>query len=274
MHSCLYTGQVRHRRFAEPGHEFSYRLFMAYLDLDELDTVFSGRWFWSTNRRTIAEFRRSDQMGDPNQPLTDAVRSLVERETGFRPAGPIRLLTHLRYFGYVFNPISVYFCFDPAGERVEAVAADVTNTPWNERHAYVLDVRGRKAGDPHAPRKWTFDKAFHVSPFFPMEMRYHWMFSDPGDTVVIHMDAERQGERVFDATLTLRRRPITGASLAGALLRFPMMTAQVMAAIHWQAFRLWWKGAKYVPHPKTMQPTAESSTHSVAVLEPQSTASS
>lgn len=158
MHSCLYDGWVRHRRFAPRAHAFRYRLFMAYLDLTELDRVFRGRWFWSTRRPALAWFRRADYLGDPSVPLDQAVRDCVERNTGVRPRGPIRLLTHLRYFGYVFNPVSFYYCFDTADTRVETIVAEITNTPWGERHAYVLSARGEQ------PLRFRFGKAFHVSP--------------------------------------------------------------------------------------------------------------
>ena len=138
MQSCLYLGSLRHRRHAPRPHAFRYRVFMTYLDLGELDEVFRGRWLWSTRRPALAWMRRADYLGDPAVPLDEAVRERVARETGERPRGPIRLLTHLRMLGACFNPVSFYYCFDQAGERVETIVAEITNTPWNERHAYVL----------------------------------------------------------------------------------------------------------------------------------------
>ena len=129
MHSAIYHGSLRHRRFAPRPHVFGYPLFMVYLDLAELDTVFKGHWLWSTRRAAPARFVRADHLGDPAQPLDQAVRDLVESRGGQRPLGPIRLLTHLRYFGYAFNPVSFYYCFDAAGERVECIVAEVNNTP-------------------------------------------------------------------------------------------------------------------------------------------------
>jgi uncharacterized protein len=138
MHSALYLGRVRHRRFAPREHAFEYRLFMVYLDLTELDRVFRGRWLWSTRRPALARLRRADCLGAAALPLDQAVRDCVERETGIRPSGPIRMLAHLRYFGFCFNPATFYYCFDAAGARLETVVVEITNTPWNERHAYVL----------------------------------------------------------------------------------------------------------------------------------------
>lgn len=246
MNSALYFGQVRHRRFAPKPHAFRYALFMVYLDLAELEHVFSGRWLWSTTGRRLAEFRRSDHFGDPALPLDVAVRDLVESETGRRPLGPVRLLTHLRYFGYVTNPICVYYCFDAADSRVEQVVLEVTNTPWGERHTYVL-APGRTS-DLRMDAK--FEKQLHVSPFMPMDCQYRCRMSTPARALTFHLENHREGACVFDATLTLRRKRITGFSLAFALAAFPWMTAKVIAAIYFEALRLWLKRVPYVPHPK------------------------
>lgn len=244
--SCLYEGWVRHRRREPLPHAFNYPLFMVYLDLAELDEVFRGRWFWSSRRRALARFDRADQIGDPRVPLDTAVRDLVEDQTGCRPAGPIRLLTHLRYFGYVFNPVSFYYCFDRAGDRLDTIVADVSNTPWGERHQYVLPT----SADSRIHR-FELAKVFHVSPFMPMDVDYDWRFSNPGNALTVHMRNEWHGLDMFDATLVLRHRPITGASLARVLVRSPAMTMRVVAAIYWQALRLWMKGAPFHPHPRS-----------------------
>lgn len=243
--SCLYEGVVHHRRHLPIEHAFHYRLCQLYLDLDELDLVFRGRIAWSTRGPALAWFRRADHLGDPNRPLADCVRELVESETGRQPSGPIRLLTHPRYLGFVMNPVSFYYCFDAAGDTVEAVVAEVHNTPWNERHCYVIDRPVRSPGEP-APE---FAKSFHVSPFLPMEMAYRWSVGQPGRSLSIRIENHDDRGRVFDAALSLRRRPITSANLLRSLVRFPLMTAQVFAGIYWQALRLWWKGAAYHPHP-------------------------
>ncbi len=250
MHSAIYRGWLEHRRHRPREHAFRYRLFMLYLDLAELDQVFAGRWCWSTRRRALARFDRRDHMGDPGTPLDESVRTLVAERTGRRPTGPIRLLTHLRYFGHCFNPVSFYYCFDAAGERVETVVAEVNNTPWGERHCYVLPVGSSRSRALHA----RSPKAMHVSPFNPMDLDYRWDFSLPLQQLAVHMGLYAAGEAeaapaLFDATLSLRRVPISRGSLATVLLRFPLMTAWVMAAIHWQALRLWLKRVPVHSHP-------------------------
>jgi DUF1365 family protein len=220
---------------------------MMYLDLDELPTLFEGHWLWSTNRPAPARFRRDDYLGSPDIPLDEAVRHLVEERTGEKPRGPIRLLTHLRYFGYCFNPVSFYYCFDPEDEHVETMVAEINNTPWGERHAYVLTESMNEAS--LRKKRYRFDKVFHVSPFMDMDMQYDWRFVQPGHELVVHMENVLKGSPFFDATLTLERREITSASLAKVLAFYPFMTLKVIAAIHWQALRLWWKKCPYYVHP-------------------------
>lgn len=247
MRSALYRGVVRHRRFAPRPHAFDYSLFMVYLDLAELDRVFDGRWLWSVERPNVASFRRADHPGDPATPLDEWARGLVERETGVRPEGPVRLLTHLRYLGHCFNPVSFLYCFDAADERVETIVADVGNTPWMERHPYVLHP-GLDEGSP-GKHRYRFDKEFHVSPFQDMDTRYDWRFTDPGSTLSVHMECLREGAPFFDATMTLERREMTGAEMARALVRHPFMTGKVVLGIYWQAFLLWAKRMPFHTHP-------------------------
>ena len=247
MRSCLYSGTVGHRRTVPTPHGFQYRMFMVYLDLDELPQIFAGRWLWSTCRPAPAWFRRADYLGDPRVPLAEAVRDEAERQTGRRPGGPIRVLTHLRYFGYVMNPVTFYYCFGPDGKRVETILAEITNTPWNERHTYAL---GASPDDGSATEMThRFGKAFHVSPFLDMDHAYEWRFGDPGERLTVRMENLAEGAKAFEATLDLEREEITGSSLARALLRHPWMTARVATAIYWQAARLWLKRTPFYTHP-------------------------
>jgi len=229
--SAIYEGHIRHRRFAVRNHQFRYRIAMAYVDLDELPTLLGGRL--ARSRPGLARFRRRDYLGDPGMPLADAVRARVEQDTGRRPEGPIRVLTHLRTFGHCFNPVSFYYCFAPGGERLEAVVAEVTNTPWGERHAYVL------------PGSGDMDKALHVSPFMPMDQRYTCRAPAPGETLSVHIESHQDGRLAFDATLGLKRRPLTGRSL----LRPVAPTLRMLALIYGHAVALKLKGVPVQPHP-------------------------
>ena len=253
MNSCLYEGWVLHRRTKPVRHEFRYRIFEAYLDLDELDGVFRGRWLWSASRPSLAWFRRGDYLGDPNVPLDQAVRDLVEARIGRRPQGPIRLLTHLRYFGYAMNPVSFYYCFDNEGERVETTVAEVNNTPWRERYCFVLPSPEISA--PVESQSFDISKDFHVSPFMPMNQTYRWQFSRPGERLAVTMESFEGGEKLFDAKLSLVRRPIDSLRLAYVLIAYPFMTTQVILAIYWQALRLWVKGVSFYPHPRQRRAT-------------------
>jgi DUF1365 family protein len=250
--SCIYEGHVRHRRFAPVRNQFRYRVFLMYLDLAELPAIFQGRLLWSVDRVNLAYFRRRDHLGDPHVPLDQAVRDLVEEKTGTRPGGPIRLLTHLRYFGYCFNPASLYFCYDSSGEHIEAIVVQIHNTPWGEEHCYVLDEAHNESPSPRFKR-FQFSKAFHVSPFMPMQIWYDWRFKEPGKTLSVHFTNYHDGEKIFDATMTLGRQEITPRVLSRVLLSYPPMTLKIITMIHWQALRLWLKGAKFYKHPKKRQ---------------------
>ena len=250
MHSALYVGRLRHRRHLPRQHAFEYRLFMVYLDLAELHTIFRGRWLWSTRRPALAWLRRADYLGDRAVPLDAAVRDCVAQRMGVRPAGPIRILTHLRCFGYCLNPVTFYYCFDSKDSHVEIIVAEITNTPWGERHVEVLTPAMNEGSTRFA--RFRFGKSFHVSPFMPMDIDYAWRFGAPGDRLTVHMASARNGTPLFDATLTLARREITSGSLALTLARFPLMTWKVVAGIYVQALCLYLKRTPFYAYPKTV----------------------
>ena len=244
--SAIYEGWVRHRRFTPVEHAFTYRHTMLLLDLAELPGVLDRHPLYSARRSAMASFRREDHFGDPARPLDDCVRELVQQRIGRRPEGPVRLLTTLRTMGHNFNPVSFYYCFAPDSERVEAVVAQVTNTPWGESHAYVLARHGSET-----VMRDTMEKVFHVSPFIGMGNKYEWRVTEPAERLLVHIDErDDDGAQVFDATLSLERHEITRARLNRIMARFPAMSLRVAALIYWNALKLKLKGAPYFPHPE------------------------
>ena len=241
--SGIYEGTIRHRRLA-PRREFCHRLALWYVDLDELPGLLGGRLVESSPG--ALRFRRADYHGDPQVPLAEAVRDTVADHTGSRPLGPIRLLTQLRSFGHCFNPVSFYYCMANGADEVQAILAEVTNTPWGERHAYVL-AGGREDSQLVAS---SVDKAMHVSPFQPMDISYSARATVPSKTLSLHMESSRAGTRVFDATLSLSRRELTRDSVRRLTLRYPAATMRVLALIYVQALRLRFAGAGVHPHPR------------------------
>lgn len=255
--SCLYVGQVRHRRFSPKKHQFSYKLFLVYLDLSEMPSLFDRFWLWSIEKMNIASFRRKDHLGDPQRALDISVRDLIENQTGRRPGGPIRLLTHLSYFGYRFNPVSFYYCYNEDGSEIEFIVAEVNNTPWGEQYCYVLDANDTKSAVKTANKqiqRYHVDKRFHVSPFMTMDIDYDWRFSVPGDSLFVHMENHQHGKKIFDATLKLEQRGISSSNLSKALIAFPMITLKIVFAIYYQAMKLWLKKIPFVNHPKDEAP--------------------
>jgi DUF1365 family protein len=251
--SAIYTGTVRHRRFSPKQHAFEYDVFMVYLDTREIETIFSLSKFWSLKKFAPVQFKRSDfhidkkHIGKNNLPdIDESVRNSLQEKLGVRPTGPIRMLVNLRYWGFNMNPISTYYCFDESGENVIAILAEVHNTPWNERHAYVL------TGDNFAKKqKINFAKEFHVSPFNPIAMDYRWHSTTPNETLALHLENWQDDAKVMDATMTLAREAITARSMNKILIRFPWMTVKVVSAIYWQAVKLWWKGVPIFNHPES-----------------------
>lgn len=249
MKSAIYQGWVRHRRYSPKKHQLRYNVFMMFLDLAELERVFQGTKLWSTQRWALAQFKRKDYLGDPSLPLDVAVRRHVEKSTGHYPTGPIRLLTNLRYFGFIINPISCYYCFDD-DENLQYIVAEVNNTPWDERHSYVLPCNPK---DKY--QRISFNKVLHVSPFNPMDIEYRWRSSLPEQALRIHMQNHRLSSDdndaiEFDATLVLEQHEITPRRLNGLLLKYPFMTMKVVVGIYWEAMKLWFKKVPIYDHPE------------------------
>ena len=218
---------------------------MTYFDISRVESLLPDSFLFKVNKPALVSYYRSDYHGDTKLTLDESVRKTVKEKTGTTLEGPIRLLTHLRYFGYCFNPVSFYYCFDKSDKKLEMIMAEVTNTPWNERHCYFITAKKNKSF------RQGLKKQFHVSPFWDMEHDYDWYFSDVSDTISVNMINYKDEKKVFDATLSLSvSKKITKLNLFLSVLRFPFSTLMVYLRIHYQAFKLWVKGATFYDHPK------------------------
>lgn len=256
MHSAAGFGWINHRRFVSANHAFRYRISMLLLDLDEAPTLFRQRWLWSWNAPNIASVQRRDHLADGPDDLATAARDCIAEQTGVRPQGPISLLAQPRYFGYCINPISLFLVHSPDRSRLEWLIAEVHNTPWDERHPYVLAAPAQQS---HGLTV-DFGKQLHVSPFFDMQMQYRLRLRyQPGQKLALSIDNYRDDERLFAANLHLALQPADQRGLAKLLTATPAMTAKVAVGIYFQALRLKLKGVPYVPHPKHLQTSRSAS---------------
>jgi|TARA_B110000467_G_C18196453_1_gene409228 DUF1365 family protein len=242
----LYSGEVKHRRYTPFKREFSYPVFMLYLDINDLNNVMDKSIFWNVNKAAMVSFNRLDYHNAKTESLDQAVRDTVQKKVGNRPSGKIRMLAHLRYFGYCFNPVTFYYCFNREDDQVEFILAEVTNTPWKERFSYVLKASGNNK---EKKIKSTMKKELHVSPFWDMDHMYDWSFSRPEDKLGVYMKNFKDGQKVFDATLNMKRLILNRNSLLASIFKFPFITIKVVFWIHLQAFFLWLRGATFFVHP-------------------------
>lgn len=256
MQSALYQGVISHQRTQPKPHRFTYSIFMVYLKLDELQVFFDRSRLWSLERFNWASFRRDDFLHPHIADLQTAVQQEIHQQTGEHFTGDIYLLTHIRYLGYCFNPVSLYYCYQ-AGQ-LRYILAEINNTPWNERHCHVL-VCGPQLRTQH----FCFSKNFHVSPFLPMDMEYDWRFTAPQDRLTVFMRNTQSGAEVFNAGLILQRQEATPRNLRNVLLRFPAMTVKTIAGIYWQALRLWLKGTPFHDHPVSTNILPEVKPHGI-----------
>lgn len=233
MNSALYVGNVRHRRFKPITHRFDYRIFMTLIDLDELALLPSVGI--ALERFASAAFYRSDYLGGGD--IKTKAQQRIAELTGENLNGRVMLLCQLRYLGCYFNPVNFYYLYN-ANDELCWLLAEVRNTPWNERHTYAVNPDGTQ----------PVDKIFHVSPFNPMDMTYHWQLSAPGQRLRVHIENHRVS-RESDATLMLYRQPLTSQTLRRQLWLLPLITLKTATAIYWQALKIWLKRSPVYPHP-------------------------
>ena len=243
--NLIYSGKIRHRRFTPFKRTFTYSIFMTYFDVSKIDTLFKKSFLWNTNKFAFVSYQRKDYHGNPNLTLDESVRKTVKEKTKIILKGPIRILTHLRYFGYCFNPVSFYYCFNENDTKVDLIMAEVTNTPWNERHCYFITDKKSKNFKQH------LKKEFHVSPFWDMNHDYEWFFTEPKNYLNVNMINFKNNKKIFDATLDLNKnKKMTLRNLLLYTLSYPFLTLKVFLRIHFQALILLLRGAKFYNHPK------------------------
>jgi DUF1365 family protein len=241
--SALYEGVAIHRRHTAPKRTFAPRLFMTLLDVDALPESLDRIPGWSARHRAPVHFRTRDFLDGGDAPLGDGVRDLVEACLGRRPTGAVTLLAHLRTFGWLFNPIAVYYCWSADGHGLDAVVLEVTNTPWGDRNWYVVDARDGR-------RSTTVAKAMHVSPFLPMDVEYRISWTTPGDDLRLRIDVVRAGTQIFDADLRLHRVSLDRRSAVTMPIRHWLQPLRVSFAIYREAVKLFFQRARFFPHPK------------------------
>lgn len=244
--SALYEGKVWHQRSETQSHQFQYSVYFYALDLQEVTELFEQHACLSVDRWNVASFRRSDHLGLPEENLQHSVQAYVLDQLGLK-IGRVVLLTQLRHFGFVMNPVSFYYCYAQETGEIAALVAEVNNTPWGEQHCYCFRW-------PSAQQAPQTPKVFHVSPFFDLGMTYHWQVTPPEESVFVGIQNFREEELLFEAQLKLKRIPIQKWTIPSMLLKYPMMSVKTFLAIYWQALRLWGKGVPYVPHPKASKP--------------------
>jgi DUF1365 family protein len=239
--SSLYVGRVRHRRMGAPEHSFTYPVWYLCLDLDELRGLDRHLGFFSHNKLNLTGFDDRDHMGPQPEPVQAKLARWLRTRGVTTEIGGVRLLTHARILGHVFNPVSFFFVQDRTG-RLQHVVAEVNNT-FGETYCYLLEVEGSTV-------RHEEDKRFHVSPFQPVAGRYRFRITEPGERLTAHIDVVRDGERAFDSTLTLERRALNTASLLKTVVRHPHLGLWTLGLIHYQAVRLWLKRAPFFPKPE------------------------
>lgn len=248
LKSCIYEGTVLHQRLVPRTHEFSYQACMLYLDIDELQSIAKKTRFFSLQKRNLMWFNREDYINPQKGTIREAINEIIYEKFSCTVEGPIRLLSHVRTFGFVFNPVTFYYCYNRR-EQLQYIVAEIENTPWGQRFAYALPATETSA----SCHRFRFQKDFHVSPFLPMDMEYYWMFTEPEQQLTCRMYNFKQGSLAFSAYLSLKRLALSNQNLNRIVFKYPLITWQVIFRIYWQALRLYIKKVPVFSHPEENQ---------------------
>jgi DUF1365 family protein len=240
LNSCLYECRLMHHRRKPKRHHFEYRVFLFYVDLDELGVLARKLRLVSLNRFNLYSFSDSDHLWKDTRSVRDKLRSYLHSEGVELGGGRVFLLTYFRTLGYLFNPVSFYFCFNEAGQPL-CVVPEVCNT-FGEMKTFCIGKRNQTAEGVFLQRT---AKHFYVSPFMDLDVDFEFQLQVPGEELEIRIDDIAKGERIFFSSLRGVRKPLTDSRLAWFTLKYPWMTARVIFAIHWQALRLFLKGLPY-----------------------------
>jgi uncharacterized protein len=254
--AALYFGEVMHARLKPMGHRFSYRVMSLLIDLDRLEEADRQCSLFGVNRAALYSFNEADHGERDGSPLRAYAQRCADEHGIDLTGGRVLLLCYPRLLGYTFNPLSVYFCYRADGALVLMIY-EVRNT-FGDIHAYVLPVKPDQIND--AGIRQQHDKLFYVSPFIDMAMRYYFRVSPPGESVKLRILETDRGGPLLSATFNGRRRALTMPALLRSVFSLPLVTLKIFAAIHWEALRLWLKGARLVPRPDTAPAKAASNT--------------
>jgi DUF1365 family protein len=236
--SSLYQGTVTHSRFTPVKHSFTYKITLFWLKLDEIEKLNKEVSFFSSNKPAWVRFKQTDYLDNDSTPLESQVRNKMSTLSGMTLKGDVYMLGQLRTLGMYFSPVNFYFLRHKEQTEFSHMLAEVSNTPWGEKHCYLVDMAAQEDNK----------KVFHVSPFNPIDMQYRWNVNQPNERFAMRLSCIR-GEKHFEAGLSLSRQPLTSQTLRKALLKVPSFTLMSLIGIYWQALKLFIKGAPIYDHP-------------------------